>query len=590
MSYAWIAKTAGQRLILCCFCWFALWLSTTSADVVDTKVHYTEQNFRSKCLACLEMDDLGAIACLSSLLDQAPTDRYRHKVHRQLGFLWGSCRSADSTDAYLWHFNEAARYAKVLEDHDAVAEAYLEASYELGFRGEYLKCLHYLRQFESLRVDISSHMKNYAAWIYGEFYGLIDEAELMYVRNREICKEAKRLLGSRGSVDTLPNAYIYFECFSNVADYHAAKGCPDSAQHFLDQLRGHLQGNVDVTNELWVQLFHSEVYAKMQAGNYLGAAEQLENVSTLLPYVEPTDIWFANVHELLAECYLKLGKYERALQSAEQSIAMFSDSYSEYFWDSDEWKRESYHHAALAARELGAVEKYDVYSAKYLSLDSLDYEDKKLFLKGLLEIHSIKPLRDQLDHASSRLMQVRKYNLVTAILILVILGVFVVYYARASRYKTELQALTRESPVQRERRTLENVSDEGNFQIGNREQEILDRLKEFESSKVYLDPNLSLPAMATRLKTNRLYLNRLIHKYRNSQTYTDYINNLRISHILNEVRTDESYQRYKLSYIARCAGFSSPETFRRVFKKQVGMAPITYISQYHKGDEGSPPG
>lgn len=111
-----------------------------------------------------------------------------------------------------------------------------------------------------------------------------------------------------------------------------------------------------------------------------------------------------------------------------------------------------------------------------------------------------------------------------------------------------------------------------------KEDEILDKLKEFEQSERFLNKNMSLANLAGQMDTNTRYLSEVINKYK-GKNFNLYINELRINHIAYILKTNPTYLNYKVSYLAEACGFSSHSSFTTVFKSITGMSPNAYIQQ-----------
>lgn len=112
------------------------------------------------------------------------------------------------------------------------------------------------------------------------------------------------------------------------------------------------------------------------------------------------------------------------------------------------------------------------------------------------------------------------------------------------------------------------------------EDNILLQLQKFEESEKYLDSSITLPALATKLKTNTKYLSEIIKTHKN-QNFNSYINALRIDYISNKILTDEIFRKYKISYLAEHCGFSSADTFSKIFKDNTGVSPSVFIKNAH---------
>ena len=119
-----------------------------------------------------------------------------------------------------------------------------------------------------------------------------------------------------------------------------------------------------------------------------------------------------------------------------------------------------------------------------------------------------------------------------------------------------------------------NISEE-------KEQQLLLQLLKFEKSEKFLNPDTSLNSVATLFKTNQTYLSEIINKNKGGN-FSSYIHQLRINYLLNQLNINPKLLTYKISYLAEICGYSSYETFTRIFKSIVGLSPSSYINQLKK--------
>ena len=110
------------------------------------------------------------------------------------------------------------------------------------------------------------------------------------------------------------------------------------------------------------------------------------------------------------------------------------------------------------------------------------------------------------------------------------------------------------------------------------EKKLLKKLAAFEASERFLKKELTLTALASQKGTNPKYLSKIIHTHRN-QTFTGYINKLRMNYIIQKLYDEPKYREYKISYLADECGYTSPQVFVVVFKKETGLTPSSFIEQ-----------
>lgn len=113
------------------------------------------------------------------------------------------------------------------------------------------------------------------------------------------------------------------------------------------------------------------------------------------------------------------------------------------------------------------------------------------------------------------------------------------------------------------------------------ENTILESIKEFEKSHFYLNKDLSLNSVAADLNINHRYLSYVINKHK-SKDFAGYINELRINYIVDRLKNDSNYLKYKISYLADQSGFSSHSRFTITFKKITGVSPLDFITYLQK--------
>jgi len=114
-----------------------------------------------------------------------------------------------------------------------------------------------------------------------------------------------------------------------------------------------------------------------------------------------------------------------------------------------------------------------------------------------------------------------------------------------------------------------------------KEEEILQKLEEFEQSDRFLNKNMSLSLLSSQMEINTKYLSEVINNSK-EKNFNGYINELRINHIAHLLRTNPTFLNYKVSYLAEYSGFSSHSTFTTVFKSITGMSPNAYIQEISK--------
>lgn len=99
----------------------------------------------------------------------------------------------------------------------------------------------------------------------------------------------------------------------------------------------------------------------------------------------------------------------------------------------------------------------------------------------------------------------------------------------------------------------------------------------FQEQKPYLEPELTLSDLATKLKTNTSILSAAINQ-NFGKSFNDFVNEYRVEEFKKQVQLPEN-KNYTLLAVAFDCGFNSKATFNRSFKKITGYSPKEFIER-----------
>lgn len=111
----------------------------------------------------------------------------------------------------------------------------------------------------------------------------------------------------------------------------------------------------------------------------------------------------------------------------------------------------------------------------------------------------------------------------------------------------------------------------------NENPDVLDKLlkkfnKVFIEEQAYLDPNMTMEEMASRIGTNRTYISRIVNmKY--GVSFREYLNTLRIEHAKKLLMSEPNSSMVSIS--GRC-GFYGANQFIRKFREMEGVTPTVW--------------
>ena len=183
--------------------------------------------------------------------------------------------------------------------------------------------------------------------------------------------------------------------------------------------------------------------------------------------------------------------------------------------------------------------------------------------------YEIPDLEKQRQDLLQEIDAARANSMIKNILILMFTGVFLILgalFIRKSKIKKE-KVVTEAEPE-----TPKNIiSDELRF-------EILDKLLDFERQKLFLKNDLTLTKTAKKLNTNSSYLSKVINTEK-KKNFTNYINDLRIDHCLEQIHKNDVFKQYSVRAMAKEVGFNNIQSFVKAFSKKMNCNPANYLNR-----------
>ncbi|WP_348635926.1 helix-turn-helix domain-containing protein [Chryseobacterium scophthalmum] len=233
-------------------------------------------------------------------------------------------------------------------------------------------------------------------------------------------------------------------------------------------------------------------------------------------------------------------------------------------------------------------EKYHHYNNLYTDLKAkLDTNKKEgiQYIVKLVETYNKKNFEIQKQN------KIRQFRNTSIIVLFFVLGI-IVYFLYETRRSKDLKKQLAFFEKQKEReksiqlqdkieKEQKNTEKESSKVSKEKEDEILQKLQEWELSANFLSKNMSISILSAQTEINTKYLSEVINSNK-GKNFNAYINELRINHIASLLKNDPAFLNYKVSYLAEYSGFSSHGAFTNVFKSVTGMSPNHYIQEIIK--------
>jgi len=222
-------------------------------------------------------------------------------------------------------------------------------------------------------------------------------------------------------------------------------------------------------------------------------------------------------------------------------------------------KADYYKNLAKASAGINEFNMLGSANDKYFNIIQ-NIESKKSVAKAMLVNH-INKMNEEKLAAQQKMFR----YIYLAIIVIFIIAIILIYWS--VKYKSRL---AKKVPASTEVK---------NFVIPDKtEKRILNKLEEFEKNQKYIRKTVSLKTLAQQFDTNPKYLSEVVNKHKNSN-FNTYINNLRIDYIVDKIKENPEYRKYKVSYLADECGFSSHSLFTTIFKNRMNLSPTEFLQK-----------
>ena len=108
--------------------------------------------------------------------------------------------------------------------------------------------------------------------------------------------------------------------------------------------------------------------------------------------------------------------------------------------------------------------------------------------------------------------------------------------------------------------------------------DVLTHLERFERNRDFLDRKMSASKLAVIAEVNGKYLTQILVHFKGKRVM-EYINDLRVDHIIERMKQDRKLVHYSNASLAEEAGFNSERTFVNAFKYRVGITPTFFMKR-----------
>jgi AraC-like DNA-binding protein len=281
--------------------------------------------------------------------------------------------------------------------------------------------------------------------------------------------------------------------------------------------------------------------------------------------------------------YYYLGKSYQGLKDKERALKFYKkvDSIDKlHHLVTPEFIR-GYHFLINYYKEKKQPSEQLYYTNRFITIDSTFQINYKSVIKKIQKEYDIPLVLSQKEELIEDLKGESKLKYVVIFMLIILIIGLSVYLSqknkkaikRFNQIIQELEQANMETPkIEKVNKLVINDT---------RVQELDKKITQFEKDKAFLDKDLTINKLAEELGSNQKYLSEYINQYKNL-TFNNYLNQLRITYIVQQLYDDKKLRKYSIESIADEAGFKKAETFANIFKAHTGVNPSYFIRELSK--------
>lgn len=244
----------------------------------------------------------------------------------------------------------------------------------------------------------------------------------------------------------------------------------------------------------------------------------------------------------------------------------------------------AYMHLSNAFKATDQFDSALVYSEKFYQLKDSLFNLEVAQRISLAEYKSqIKLLNVQNDLNESNLKASKYRNFILLSILIgslfVIIRLIIIY---SNQKKANRLLFSQVQEMLRHRQDVKQIQHSETFALKTDMKELLfNKLIKWEESLGYLAQNCTLDMVSKACETNSKYLSIIISEYYKKR-FPEYVNDLRIKHILDQLQKDKMIGRYSIEAMSQMSGYKSTTTFVGAFKNFTGLTPSAYLKELAK--------
>ncbi len=269
------------------------------------------------------------------------------------------------------------------------------------------------------------------------------------------------------------------------------------------------------------------------------------------------------IYYYLGKCHLKLKKIETAIGYFEK----VDKAFTERNYVSPEF-RQGYEILIKYWKSRQNLEKQLYYIERLQAADSVTHKKFKYLSSKVLREYDSKELNRQKRYLKQSIHSQFQRNLLLTIVAVIIVMVCIFLVVKRKRAEFTGENNNKHINTRQPSDKLEINPDIV--------EAVLKKIEKFEEEKKFLQKDMTLARFSTLVDSNTKYVSKIINHHKR-KSFTDYINDLRIDHIVSLLQNERKYRNYNYMALAHESGFSTVQNFTRAFANKMGISVSEFL-------------
>ncbi|CAM1354336.1 conserved hypothetical protein [Tenacibaculum ascidiaceicola] len=293
-----------------------------------------------------------------------------------------------------------------------------------------------------------------------------------------------------------------------------------------------------------------------------------------------------NLDNYLIYIYFYLGKSYKGINEEKQKIKAYKKVDSLFQLEKPVFLfiREAYEVLIDKYKKENNLKNHLLYINRLIKYDSIINYNERYLNRKIYREYDIPKLKSEKETVIKQMKKNKVFFhsiiIVISLAVVLLLVLFIYQYYKKRVYKQRFEEVINSKEVIKVvKKPKEHIKIPKQIS-----EAILKGLNKFEKEQKFIANNITLSSLSKELNTNTQYLSKVVNYYK-GKSFSAYLSDLRISHIIERLKKDAILRKYTVKAIANEAGFNNAESFSKAFFKAKGIKPSYFLKELEKRDD-----